>query len=98
MTSYSFNGFTIASSTIDLANPGLLVHWATAFQALILPLDPTALPRDLPATVICSNLRLIGGQRGTRHRVRARGEADEIVDLDDGLVLIRGDVKTFMLD
>ena len=98
MTPYSFNGFTIAGSTIDLAKPGLLVHWAKGFQALIAPSNPTALPRDIPATVICSNLRPIHSERGARHRVRARGEADEIVDLDNGLVLIKGGVKGFMLD
>jgi hypothetical protein len=71
MTSYSFNGFTIAGSTIELASVGLLMHGATAFQALVVPVDPNALSRDIPAKVICSNLRLIEGDQGASHRVRA---------------------------
>lgn len=98
MTSYSFNGFTIGSTTIDLETLGLLVHGATTFQALVIPKNASELPRDVPVRIVCSNLRVIDGDRGASHRVRARGEAAEITELEDGLVVVKGAVETFMLN
>lgn len=98
MTAYSFNGITVAGVTLDIASPALLIYGDTTFRALVFLTDAPQLPREVPAGVVCSNLRLIEGDRGASHRIRARGEAEEIVEQEDGLIVLKGSMKSFMLE